>query len=66
MNRFLVFAYDNYYPSGGMNDLHSSHETLEEAVTEAERISRPPNNFESATDNVDVFDVETMTKVSGY
>lgn len=28
---FFVFAMFRYYPDGGMSDLHSSHETLDEA-----------------------------------
>jgi hypothetical protein len=28
---FFVFATHQYYPHGGMNDLHSSHHTLEDA-----------------------------------
>lgn len=28
---FFVFAHYHYYPSGGMNDLHSSHHTIEAA-----------------------------------
>jgi len=31
MKRFLVFAGDCYYPSGGWNDFKSDHETLSEA-----------------------------------
>jgi len=30
--RFLVFAYDTYYPHGGMFDLKDSFDTIEEAV----------------------------------
>lgn len=29
--RFLVFAYDMYYPGGGWNDLLGSTDTLEDA-----------------------------------
>lgn len=31
MKRFLVFAYDRYYPSGGWNDFKDSFDTYEEA-----------------------------------
>jgi hypothetical protein len=31
MKRFLVFAYDAYYPGGGWTDFQSDHDTLEEA-----------------------------------
>lgn len=29
--KYLVFAYDNYYPSGGWNDFRGVFDTLEEA-----------------------------------
>lgn len=31
MKRFVVFAYDTYYPGGGMSDLFGSFDTIEEA-----------------------------------
>lgn len=31
MRRFLLFSGDFYYPSGGMEDFVSDHDTLEEA-----------------------------------
>jgi len=30
--RYLVFKYDNYYPSGGMNDLVASFDDEQEAI----------------------------------
>ena len=30
MKRFLVFAYDDYYPSGGLADIQSEFDTLAE------------------------------------
>jgi len=32
-NKILVFAFEHYYPSGGMNDLIGVYPTIEEAVT---------------------------------
>lgn len=32
MQRFLLFVWDQYYPTGGMNDLVASFATGEEAV----------------------------------
>lgn len=29
--RFLLFVFDDYYPSGAMEDLENSYDTLEEA-----------------------------------
>lgn len=34
MKPFAIFGFDDYYPSGGMNDLISVHDTLEEAIAE--------------------------------
>ena len=31
IKRFMVFAYDQYYPSGGWSDFRESFETLAEA-----------------------------------
>lgn len=33
--RFWVFAYNNYYPKGGMADFQSSHDTMNEAIKAA-------------------------------
>lgn len=30
--RYLLFGYVDYYPSGGLNDLIASYDTIEEAV----------------------------------
>lgn len=38
MNRFLLFAGDTYYPSGGWNDLEGNFETLERAEAAAEEL----------------------------
>ena len=29
--KYLLFAFDNYYPNGGINDFQGSFETVEEA-----------------------------------
>jgi hypothetical protein len=33
--RYLLFAYDRYYPGGGLGDLVDSYNTIEEAVVAA-------------------------------
>lgn len=38
MKRFLVFAGDSYYASGGWSDFHADADTAEEA----ERMEKPP------------------------
>ena len=35
--RYLLFAYDTYYPSGGLCDLVNSYDTVQEAVSEANK-----------------------------
>ncbi len=35
MSKFLAFAYDSYYPSGGSGDFFGAFETFEEAQTAA-------------------------------
>lgn len=32
IKRFMLFAYDAFYPSGGWSDFHGSFDTLDEAV----------------------------------
>jgi len=32
LKRYLLFAFDNYYPSGGWSDFRGDFETLEEAL----------------------------------
>lgn len=39
MKRFLVFAYDDYYPCGGCNDLVGGHSTLEYAIASVKESS---------------------------
>jgi len=38
VKRFVVFTICQYYPGGGMNDFHSSHDTIDEAETAAKAI----------------------------
>lgn len=38
MKRYLVFANDNYYPSGGWRDFQKDFDTLEEAVAYANEL----------------------------
>jgi len=37
---FLVFAGDNYYPSGGWDDFRSAHTTEEEANTARDTLAK--------------------------
>lgn len=38
MKRYLVFCFENYYPSGGWEDFDSSHETFEAAENRRQEI----------------------------
>ena len=32
--KYIVFGFDNYYPSGGLSDIVRSHDSIEEARAE--------------------------------
>jgi len=36
--RFMVLAYDQYYPGGGTTDCNDSFDTLEEAIAAAKKM----------------------------
>lgn len=38
MKRYLVFAGDDYYPSGGWNDFRDDFDDIDAAKTEARRL----------------------------
>jgi hypothetical protein len=49
MKRFLVFGYDNWYPSGGWDDFRGEFDTLEEAKDFADKL---------ATDHAHIIDIQ--------
>lgn len=55
LKRFLVFAYDAYYPSGGWNDYQGSFETLAEVRKHIAEV----NEETSAPDYFNVVDAHT-------
>ena len=55
--RYLVFAYGNYYPTGGWSDLYAQCDTLEEARAARMRA------FSDGNDCVDVIDLFTGADV---
>lgn len=56
MNRYLLFGYDAYYPSGGWNDFISSWKSLEAAQNALrEEIA---NNKYPKSDYYDIVDLE--------
>ena len=48
MKRYMVFAYPDYYPSGGLSDMVSSHDDITEAKLAADE--------EYDNDNVYIWD----------
>lgn len=52
MKFYWVFSYYNYYPSGGMEDFVSAHETLEDAQQAASKL-------EWDSDVVKIIDIRT-------
>ena len=51
MKRFLVFAYDEYYPGGGLSDFRGEFDTLDE-------LHESLPSFTSCYDFVDVLDLQ--------
>ena len=49
MKRYILFGYDNYYPTGGFNDVIGSYDTKEEYRDKME---------ESKYENYQVFDCD--------
>ena len=35
--KYIIFAWDDYYPAGALGDMKESYPTLEEAVSEASK-----------------------------
>lgn len=58
--RFIVFAFDNYYPSGGSEDIYAITETLEEAYKEASTLFK---NGRRLRDYVEIFEIETRNSI---
>ena len=58
MKRFLIFAYDGYYPSGGASDLQATADTMEEADAIAEDLTTISKNNRHAFDDADIIDTE--------
>ena len=39
IKRYALFLFGTYYPSGGMDDLVSFHDTIDAAIADAKRLS---------------------------
>lgn len=60
MNKYAVFSFDQYYPSGGIDDLHSVHDSLEAAAEVAS--SKDSGLYELRQ----VVDCSTMSEVGSW
>lgn len=47
MNKYILFQYDQYYPAGGLEDIHESYDTLDEAIKQAKE---EPSDFNEVVD----------------
>ena len=56
MNRYLVFSYDKYYPSGGWSDFASAFDNSTDAISRA-------MDLHATADYVEVVDTETLTAI---
>lgn len=54
MKRFLLFAFDTYYPNGGWDDFKGSFDTVEEATTQGAK-----NDEDNVLGNYHVIDSTT-------
>lgn len=71
MKRFLLFFGEVYYPSGGMEDLLSEHDTLEEAMSafgEKVKFELTANYYGNKDELMryrwaNIYDIELRTKV---
>lgn len=58
--RFWLFAYEGYYPTGGLNDLKLCFDTLEEVEQEINKISRGSLYDLQLFDNYQILDTHTV------
>ena len=70
MKRYWVFTWSNYYPSGGLNDLHLCTDDLDEAQKELARKTKSDvctvdfNTGEDTHDYGHIFDMQEMKVLS--
>lgn len=60
MKRFLVFAYEAYYPGGGWYDFSASFNSSQEAFDHADKLEP------KSSGGVEVIDLETETDIYVY
>jgi hypothetical protein len=54
MKRFLLFAFNQYYPAGGMGDCEGDYDTFDEAKADCEK-----RELKSNYEYVYIFDIMT-------
>lgn len=59
--RYMLFGFDRYYPSGGMDDFIDSFDTLPEIV---EKIKKDSVDYCTKKDDYQIYDVVEMKEVS--
>lgn len=59
--RYLVFAYNTYYPEGGMTDCKFKTDDKDKAVKEATRLRE-----EEWWSYLDIYDTQTGESISSY
>lgn len=57
LKKYLLFAFDNFYPSGGWSDFQGDFETLEEALKMGKEAGR-------AFDRWEIVDSETRKVIA--
>lgn len=64
MKRYLLFAFSEYYPNGGMADFKESYDTIEDLKIAIEQIVL--NNGLDRMSNINVFDIKNMKYTDTY
>lgn len=54
MKKYMLFCYDQYYPTGGMGDFVASFDSLEDAILKAK---------ERGDDYREIYDRDTLQEV---
>lgn len=57
--RYIIFAFDQYYPSGGCGDIVDVKKTEEKAFKKARKIREGKGARYGAPDYIEVYDIET-------
>ena len=55
MKRYFIFAYDTFYPEGGMNDYQASFDSLEDAKEYTKTLT--------GYDYIEIWDMEKMEEI---